>query len=152
MSDESPSPAEELPRSEIEKAEGFELPDPAVIPQPDVTPLQPAELIQVPARHNATLQRVLQAVNADEDLHAIWRCQNVNAVVRLGMSDHGPIHVRIVANSSLRVLRLLAPRRGRAERGVPALAHKRRRRGDRLPCGDPARLRNVDPPLRPRAV
>ena len=51
---------------------------------------------------------MLAAVNADADLHAIWRCQNVTAVDRLGMSDHGPVHMQIVANLALRLLRLLA--------------------------------------------
>jgi metal-dependent HD superfamily phosphatase/phosphodiesterase len=37
----------------------------------------------------------------------MWVAANVNAVDRLGMSDHGPVHVHIVANSSLRLLRLL---------------------------------------------
>lgn len=87
-------------------AEGFTLPAPAEAP-PGNVPLAPAEIISVPARHNPVLQRVLQAVNADEDLHAIWRCQNITAVDRLGMTDHGPVHVHIVANSALRLLRLL---------------------------------------------
>lgn len=66
--------------------------------------------IQVPARHNPTLQAVLDRVNADEDLYATWRCANVNAVDRLGMSDHGPVHVQIVANIGLRLFRLLTSR------------------------------------------
>jgi metal-dependent HD superfamily phosphatase/phosphodiesterase len=37
----------------------------------------------------------------------MWRCANVNAVERLGLSDHGEVHNRIVANASLRMLRLL---------------------------------------------
>src|SRR6185436_10795001 len=37
----------------------------------------------------------------------LWRCANVNAVDRLGMSDHGPVHVQIIANIALRLLRLL---------------------------------------------
>jgi metal-dependent HD superfamily phosphatase/phosphodiesterase len=93
-------------------AEGFDLtppPTPADAP-PGTTPLAPTEMIRLPARHNARLREVLAAVNADEDLHAIWRCQNVNAVDRLGMSDHGPVHMRIVANLALRLLRLLAAR------------------------------------------
>jgi metal-dependent HD superfamily phosphatase/phosphodiesterase len=49
----------------------------------------------------------MEAVNADRGLHALWRCANVNAVDRLGMSDHGPVHVQIVANIGLRLLRLL---------------------------------------------
>jgi uncharacterized protein len=89
-------------------AEGFTLPagEPNPAP-PGGEPLAPFEAINIPARHNPTLQKVMAIVNSDEDLHAIWRCQNVNAVDRLGMSDHGPVHVRIVANSALRILRLL---------------------------------------------
>jgi metal-dependent HD superfamily phosphatase/phosphodiesterase len=108
VSDDELPDADEAPPTQAEASTGFDLLTSGEPPPAGPTPLKPAEVIQVPARRNATLQRVLQVVNADEDLHAIWRCQNVNAVVRLGMSDHGPIHVRIVANSALRLLRLLA--------------------------------------------
>ena len=91
---------------QVTESEGFVLPGTVEAP-PGAQPLAPAEVVNIPARHNPTLQRVLQEVNGDEDLHAIWRCQNVNAVDRLGMSDHGPVHVQIVANSALRILRLL---------------------------------------------
>jgi len=64
-------------------------------------------LVRVPCRHNARLQRVLEAVNRDRELHALWRCANINAVDRLGISDHGRVHVQIVANVGLRILRLL---------------------------------------------
>jgi metal-dependent HD superfamily phosphatase/phosphodiesterase len=76
----------------------------------DAAPTHPADLIRLPIRHNPTLQRVLEAINADEDLHTIWRCQNIIAVDRLGMSDHGPVHMQIVANIALRLLRLLFAR------------------------------------------
>jgi metal-dependent HD superfamily phosphatase/phosphodiesterase len=70
---------------------------------------EPAErrIFSVPARHNAKLQGLLDAINDDASLHQLWRCANVNAVDRSGMSDHGPIHVRIVANIALKLLRLL---------------------------------------------
>jgi metal-dependent HD superfamily phosphatase/phosphodiesterase len=64
-------------------------------------------LFYVPARRNARLQALLDAINADTSLHQLWRCANINAVDRSGMSDHGPTHVRIVANISLKLLRLL---------------------------------------------
>lgn len=64
-------------------------------------------IFYVPARHNTKLQRLLDAINEDVSLHQLWRCANVNAVDRAGMSDHGPTHVRIVANISLKLLRLL---------------------------------------------
>lgn len=63
--------------------------------------------VHVPDRHNPRLTRVMESVRADEELYALWYCQNVNAVARLGMSDHGPVHVQIVANIALRLLRLL---------------------------------------------
>ena len=63
--------------------------------------------IKMPTRHNDRLASVIDRVNADQGLYALWRCANVNAVDRLGMSDHGPVHVQIVANIGLRLLRLL---------------------------------------------
>ena len=47
-------------------------------------------------------------MNADDELYALWQVANVNAVQRLGMSDHGPVHVQIVTNIALRLLRRLA--------------------------------------------
>jgi len=61
----------------------------------------------VPARHNPKLQALVEHVNADEELWQLWRCANVNAVDRLGISDHGEVHIRIVANAALKLLRLL---------------------------------------------
>jgi len=46
-------------------------------------------------------------VNRDEQLQAYWKCVNVAAIDRMGFSDHGPVHVKIVANSALKLLRLL---------------------------------------------
>jgi uncharacterized protein len=63
--------------------------------------------IRVPARHNPILQRVIDRVNADEELYALWQVMNVNAVERLGMSDHGPVHFQIVSNIALKLLRQL---------------------------------------------
>lgn len=61
----------------------------------------------VPAKHNPRLQQLVDKINADEELRQMWRCANVNAVERLGLSDHGEVHNRIVANAGLRMLRLL---------------------------------------------
>ncbi len=64
--------------------------------------------LTIPARHNPTLSALVDRVDEDDELYALWTAQNVNAVDRLGISDHGPVHVQIVANSALRILRLLA--------------------------------------------
>ncbi len=63
--------------------------------------------VTVPARHNAKLQALMDVVAADEELDALWHAQNVNAVARLQMTDHGPVHIQIVANIALKLLRLL---------------------------------------------
>ncbi len=63
--------------------------------------------IRAPARRNQKLREALANVNRDYELKALWYCANKNAVDRLGMSDHGPVHVQIVANIALRLLRML---------------------------------------------
>ena len=64
-------------------------------------------VIRVPTRHNPILQQVIDRVNADEELYALWTAMNVNAVARLGMSDHGPVHFQLVSNIALKLLRQL---------------------------------------------
>ena len=63
--------------------------------------------INVPARHNPRLSRLVEQVNDDDETYALWVAANVNAMERLEISDHGPVHMQIVANSALRLLRLL---------------------------------------------
>ncbi|MBC7254855.1 MAG: HD domain-containing protein [Chloroflexi bacterium] len=63
--------------------------------------------IEVPARHNIKLRAAMAAVNADAELLQWFRCANINAVDRSKMNDHGEVHIRIVANAALRILRLL---------------------------------------------
>ena len=66
--------------------------------------------IRLPVRHNPILQKVIERVNSDEELYALWTVMNVNAVTRLGMTDHGPIHFQIVSNIALKMLRQLMER------------------------------------------
>ena len=63
--------------------------------------------MHVPSRRNEKLRRILEAVNADDELYGLWTAANVNAMERLGMTDHGPVHVKIVTNIAVRMLRLL---------------------------------------------
>ena len=67
---------------------------------------QPTEL-HLPSRHTATLEEVVRRINAHQELQKPWRVCNVTAVDRLHMSDHGPVHVHIIANIALKLLRLL---------------------------------------------
>ena len=64
-------------------------------------------LIRIPARHNPRLQQIVDRIDGDDELYTLWQVMNINAVQRLEMSDHGPVHLQIVANIALRLLRLL---------------------------------------------
>jgi len=63
--------------------------------------------IRAPTRGNRRLERLLEAVNADDQVKAWWHVSAVNATRRLGMSDHSWIHIQIVLNVALRLARLL---------------------------------------------
>ncbi len=66
----------------------------------------PTELF-VPVESNDILKTALDKINTSIEVRTLWRVINVNAIERLGMTDHGPVHFQIVANSSLRILRIL---------------------------------------------
>ena len=75
--------------------------------------LTPAEAVEhmrirLPDRGNRKLRRVLERANADKELKGWWHVANVNAVVRLEINDHSWVHVQIVANIALKLLRQLA--------------------------------------------
>jgi len=63
--------------------------------------------MNVPDRRNARLRELITRVNADDDLYGLWVAANVNAIERLGMTDHGPVHVKIVMNIAIKLYRLL---------------------------------------------
>lgn len=63
--------------------------------------------INVPSKGNEKLESFLAFVNSSEELFQLWRCANISAVDRSGMSDHGHVHVQIVANAAYKILRLL---------------------------------------------
>src|SRR5213080_2173009 len=63
--------------------------------------------INVPVRGNRKLRRILERVNEDSQLKGWWHAANVNAVARLRINDHSWVHVQIVANIGLKLLRQL---------------------------------------------
>jgi len=62
--------------------------------------------VRVPTRGNRKLEKFLDAVNDDEQVRAWWYMTQVHSE-RLGMSDHSWVHMQIVLNIALRLLRLL---------------------------------------------
>src|SRR5918997_3485727 len=61
--------------------------------------------VRAPTRGNRRLEAMLEAVNADAEVRAWWHVAQVQSE-RLGMSDHSWVHVQIVLNIALRILRL----------------------------------------------
>jgi metal-dependent HD superfamily phosphatase/phosphodiesterase len=63
--------------------------------------------INVPVRGNRTLRTLIERVNADRQLKGWWHVSNVNAVARMEINDHSWVHVQIVTNIALKLLRQL---------------------------------------------
>jgi uncharacterized protein len=63
--------------------------------------------INVPARGNRTLRDVVDRVNRNDSIKALWHAANVNAVARMQINDHSWVHIQIVTNIGLKLLREL---------------------------------------------
>src|SRR3954447_13826208 len=74
--------------------------------------------IRVPARGNRTLRDVVDRVNRDDSIKALWHAANVNAVARMQINDHSWVHIQIVTNIGLKLLREL--KRAGVEPGMVA--------------------------------
>jgi len=74
-----------------------------------LTPEQAVERmrINIPTRANRKLRTLVERVNADKQLKGWWHVANVNAVARLEINDHSWVHIQIVANIALKLLRQL---------------------------------------------
>ncbi len=74
-----------------------------------LTPAQAVERMRInlPARGNRKLRALLDRVNEDRQLKGWWHVANVNAVVRMEINDHSWVHIQIVTNIALKLLRQL---------------------------------------------
>lgn len=68
----------------------------------------PTFTINIPVERNPLLADILHKVNQDQELQTLWHILNVNAIQRLKMTDHGPVHFQLVANIALKMARLMA--------------------------------------------
>ena len=64
-------------------------------------------VFNIPFRSNVKLKHVMKKVKEDVKLQSYWKCANVMAIDRMGYTDHGPTHVKIVANLALKLMRIL---------------------------------------------
>jgi uncharacterized protein len=74
--------------------------------------------INLPVRGNRTLREVVDRINHDDSIKALWHAANVNAVTRMQINDHSWVHIQIVTNIGLKLLREL--RRAGVEPGMVA--------------------------------
>jgi uncharacterized protein len=94
-------------------SDGMEPIEPQVAPEAEretrMTPKQAVgEMrIRVPVRANRTLRTVIDRVNRDDQLKGWWHVANVNAVARMEINDHSWVHIQIVTNIALKLLRQL---------------------------------------------
>ena len=89
-----------------------QLEPPEAVEPAEETQLTPAEAIahmriKAPHRANRKLRELLSRVNEDKQLQAWWHVANVNAIKRLEINDHSWVHVQVVTNISLKLLRQL---------------------------------------------
>jgi hypothetical protein len=63
--------------------------------------------VHAPTRGNRKLESFIEAVNDDEKVRAWWYMAQLTSE-RLDMSDHSWVHVQVVLNIALRLVRLLA--------------------------------------------
>src|SRR5438876_6673892 len=63
--------------------------------------------IRVLVRGDRNLLTVIDRVNDDRQLKGWWHVSNVNAVARMEINDHSWVHIQIVTNIALKLLRQL---------------------------------------------
>jgi uncharacterized protein len=102
----------ELDKEALDKETQERIDEPVSEQAEEETRLTPSEAIaqmriRVPPRANRKLAALLERVNADSELKAWWHVSNVNAVKRLEINDHSWVHIQIVANIALKLLRQL---------------------------------------------
>lgn len=68
-------------------------------------------VFNIPYRGNTRLKQVMDKIKEDRKLQTYWKCSNVMAIERMGYTDHGPTHVKIVSNLALKLLRILVEKK-----------------------------------------
>ena len=61
----------------------------------------------IPCGGNAVLEQVVERLNNDVEIRTLWKASNVTAIDRMGYSDHGPTHIKIVSKLALKMLQIL---------------------------------------------
>ena len=105
-------PSAYTPNVAIDKETAERIDQPVAEEAERETRLTPAEAVErmrinVPVRGNRKLRALIERVNEDKKLKAWWHVSNVNAVARMEINDHSWVHIQIVTNIALKLLRQL---------------------------------------------
>jgi metal-dependent HD superfamily phosphatase/phosphodiesterase len=65
------------------------------------------KLVEAHIKRSKLLEALWRRLTTDEEVDALLRMANINAVARLLYNDHGPMHARIVAGSALEIADIL---------------------------------------------
>lgn len=63
--------------------------------------------LNIPTRDNNKLEKAIEFIENDIEVTTLWRCSNVMSMERRNLNDHGPIHIKIVANRAMKIFRML---------------------------------------------
>jgi metal-dependent HD superfamily phosphatase/phosphodiesterase len=61
----------------------------------------------IPIKENKKLEKTIKFIENDIEINTLWHCSNVMSMERQNLNDHGPIHIKIVANRALKIFRML---------------------------------------------
>lgn len=64
-------------------------------------------IFNIPYKKNLKLKKIINKIKKNKKLQTYWKCSNIMAIDRMGYTDHGPTHIKIVANLALKLLRIL---------------------------------------------
>jgi hypothetical protein len=63
--------------------------------------------LNLPIQRNKLLGALVPRLDRSEELLTLWTASNITAIDRMHINDHGPVHIRIMTNIALKLLRLL---------------------------------------------
>jgi metal-dependent HD superfamily phosphatase/phosphodiesterase len=64
--------------------------------------------LNLPIQGNERLRQVVSRIDGSRQLDALWTSSNIVAIDRMRINDHGPVHIKIMTNIALKLMRLLA--------------------------------------------
>lgn len=70
--------------------------------------------VTVPVKVGSETQKILDLINSNEEIFALWKVTNRIARLRLHMTDHGIKHFQLVSNQALTILDLMHRRKVRS--------------------------------------